>query len=143
MMNYKYEVKTHLDGEEIIFRTNNPNHAIRECFDACEESLHVSIMDGLTGEMLAILNTPEVDDYVTDEMALMMLGWLCETEWGRDDAEESELKAYEMYSYDIPDSVRESCDRPIPQPAQTDDPIISLLSELFGVSTDAIITMPH
>ena len=143
MMNYKYEVNTHLDGEEIVFRTNNPNHAIRECFDACEESLHVTIMDGLTGEMLAICNAPGMDDYITDEMALMMLGWLCETEWGRHNAEESEPETYEMYSCDMPDSVRESCDRPIPQPAQTTDPIIPLLSALFGVSTDAIIAMPH
>lgn len=82
MMNFKYEVNTHMDGEEVIFRTNNPRNAITAFFDAVESDAHVNIVDGTTGEVLAIANCPDMDNYVTEEMSMMMLGWLIEHEWG-------------------------------------------------------------
>lgn len=82
MMNFKYEVTTYMDGEEVIFRTNNPRNAITAFFDAVESDAHVNIVDGTTGEVLAIANCPDMDNYVTEEMSMMMLGWLIEHEWG-------------------------------------------------------------
>lgn len=82
MMNFKYEVTTYMDGEEVIFRTNNPRNAITAFFDAVESDAHANIVDGTTGEVLAIANCPDMDNYVTEEMSMMMLGWLIEHEWG-------------------------------------------------------------
>lgn len=90
MMNYKYEVNTYMNGEEVILRTNNPRNAIHAFFEALEIGAHVNIVDGTTGEVLAIANCPDMDNYTTEEMALMMLGYLMEAEWGHAEAEEAE-----------------------------------------------------
>ena len=82
MMNFKYEVNTYMDNEEVTFRTNNPHNAITAFYDALEMGAHVNIVDGTTGEVLAIANCSDMDNYATEEMSMMMLGWLIEHEWG-------------------------------------------------------------
>ena len=90
MMNFKYEVNTYMDNEEVIFRTNNPRNAIHAFFEALEVGAHVNIVDGTTGEVLAIANCPDMNNYTTDEMALMMLGYLMEAEWGHEEADDED-----------------------------------------------------
>ena len=102
MKNFKYEVNTYMDGEEVILRTNNPRNAIHAFFEALEIHAHVNIVDGTTGEVLAIANCPDMDNYTTDEMALMMLGYLMEAEWGHAEAEEAECVDCEDEDSDLP-----------------------------------------
>lgn len=113
MMNFKYEVNTYMDGEEVIFRTNNPRNAIAAFFGAMESDAHVNIVDGTTGEVLAIANCPDTDNYTTDEMALMMLGYLMEAEWGHAEAEDedSDLPTCGLCGGDVVNGVCNCCGR--------------------------------
>jgi hypothetical protein len=45
----------------------------------------------VTGEVLAIANCEDQADYATDEMALMVLGYLCAEAWGDEPAGIPEL----------------------------------------------------
>ena len=121
MMNFKYEVNTYMDNEEVTFRTNNPHNAITAFCDALEMGAHVNIVDGTTGEVLAIANCPDMDDYATEEIALMMLGWLMAQHWG------------EPVADPIPESHPEVKCLPgfCPDPHEL-DPAGAILSALFG-----------
>ena len=59
--------------------------AIQEFFDYVADGVHCDIVNGFTGEVLAIACSPEGEDFATDEMALMMLGHMCAEAWGEDD----------------------------------------------------------
>lgn len=75
MKNFCYNVNTYAENEELTFRTNNIRHALADFFESANEGVHADIVNGCTGEVLAIVNSPECEDYATDEMALMMLGY--------------------------------------------------------------------
>ena len=115
MMNFKYEVNTYMDNEEVIFRTNNPRNAIHAFFEALEVGAHVNIVDGTTGEVLAIANCPDMNNYTTDEMALMMLGYLMEAEWGHEEAddEDSDLPTCGLCGGDVVNGVCDCCGRKV------------------------------
>ena len=78
MKNFCYNVNTYTDNEELTYRTNDIKHALDDFFESACEGVHVDIVNGCTGEVLAIANSPDGDSYTTDEMALMMTGYLCE-----------------------------------------------------------------
>lgn len=141
MKTFHYHVNSYFENAEATLRTNDVHIAIKEFFAYLEDDVHCNIVDGTTGEVLAIANCPDMENYTTDEMALMMLGYLMEETWG--EAEESESETCGMCGGDVVDGVCEYCGRSIPQPAHPADPIIPLLSALFGVPTDAIVAMPN
>ncbi len=79
-MNFAYHVNAHFTEVEATVRTNNPVIAIKEFLGHVEDGTHCDIVSGLTGEVLAIANCEDHTDYATDEMALMVLGYLYATE---------------------------------------------------------------
>ena len=90
MKNFAYNVNTYCENEEFTFRTNSITNALAEFFENVAEGYHTNIINGFTGEVLAIANNPEGEDFATDEMALMMLGHLCAEHWGEEDDEEED-----------------------------------------------------
>lgn len=78
--NFAYHVNAHFAEVEATVRTNNPTIAIKEFLGHVEDGTHCDIVSGVTGEVLAIANCEDHADYATDEMALMVLGYLYATE---------------------------------------------------------------
>lgn len=83
-MNYSYNVNAYFEKAETTLRTNDVNVAIREFMDYIEDDVTCDIVNGFTGEVLAIANNPNHENYCTDEVALMILGVLYEEQWGED-----------------------------------------------------------
>ena len=81
-MNFAYHVNAHFAEVEATVRTNNPTIAIKEFLGHVEDGTHCDIVSGVTGEVLAIANCEDQADYATEEMALMVLGYLCAEAWG-------------------------------------------------------------
>ena len=136
MMNFKYHVTCFANSDEIEIRTNNIITALDAFFTSVEDGSHAHIVDGTTGEVLAITNAPGDDpNYATEEMALMMLGHLMATEWGEAEAEEAECVDCE------PDEPQIKC-MVCGDGAPAVDPMMSLLSALFGVPADEVIALP-
>ncbi len=90
MKTFRYHVNAYFNHAETTLRTNDIRIAIREFFDYIEDDVQCDITDGTTGEVLAIANNPDMANYTTEEMALMMLGVLAEDAWGHAEAEEAE-----------------------------------------------------
>ena len=89
MKNFNYNVNSYFaDGSEITLRTNAVRDAIEAFFENVENGVHCNIVNGFTGEVLAIACSPEGEDFATDEMALMMVGYLAEQSWGEDEDED-------------------------------------------------------
>lgn len=82
MKNYQYNINVYADNEEATYRTNNIKSALDDFLDNVAEGVHTDIVNGFTGEVLAIANCPDADNYVTDEMALMIIGHLRAETWG-------------------------------------------------------------
>ena len=87
-MTYRYNVNAYFDNAETTLKTNDIKTALDEFFECVEEGVHCDIMDGFTGEILVSANTDE--PWITDEMSLMMLGYLCAEQWGEEDDEEED-----------------------------------------------------
>jgi hypothetical protein len=116
-MNFAYHVNAHFAEVEATVRTNNPTIAIKEFLGHVEDGTHCDIVSGFTGEVLAIANCEDQADYATDEMALMVLGYLYAT--GNQPAEPSVVEDDTL----------------------TTDPAASLLSAIFGVPADEIVAL--
>lgn len=112
MMNYTYNVNAHFEKAETTLRTNDVRVAIQEFFDYIADGVHCDIVNGFTGEVLAIACSPEGEDYATEEMALMFLGFMMEEAWGEEDED----------------------DEPI-------DPAVALISSLFGIPADEVVAL--
>ena len=69
------------------FETNDVREAIRAVFEVAEENEQVCICNGYTGEVL--YHNGE-EPWCTDEMALMMLGYLTEQAGAEEEEEEDE-----------------------------------------------------
>lgn len=85
---FNYEVTTYIEGNETVLRTNSIEDALTEFFDSADESLHANIINGHTGEVLAIVNHPDGEDFATDEMALMMVGFIASKNLGEPEEDE-------------------------------------------------------
>ncbi len=88
MMNYKYAVESFYDDAKITVETNDPEVAILETIKAIKEDIHAYVLDGFTGELLVLINSPYIEDYATPEFALMTMGWLMarQMEWEEEPA---------------------------------------------------------
>lgn len=110
---FQYNVTTYASHEELTYRTNDPRRAIADFLDGARRRAHMNIVNGHTGEVLVIANHPEGEKHCTDEMALMILGYLMEESWGSVEAEVEE--------------------EPIDVPA--------IIAERFGVPVEAVIAL--
>lgn len=85
MENFNYNVIIHNNGNEIVIKTNNVSYAIREYLRADEAGYEVCLCNGYTGEVLCHNGD---EPYCTDEMALMVLGYMCAEAWGDEDEDD-------------------------------------------------------
>ena len=88
--NFSYHVHAYFTKARTTLETNDVNVAIGEFMEYVADGVHCDIMNGHTGEVLAIANNPNDEDYTTEEMALMVLGFLAKEAWGDAEAEEAE-----------------------------------------------------
>lgn len=89
-MTYRYNVNAHFEKAETTLKTNDICVAIQEFIDCLEDDIHCDIMDGFTGEILAIANDPGHPNYATDEMVLMILGYLWAERWEEEDDDDDD-----------------------------------------------------
>jgi hypothetical protein len=78
-MTYTYRINAKFETEELDFQTNEAERAIEFMFNVGKQGAVVTVTSGITGEILATVNDDE--PYVTEEWALMSLGWLMKTAW--------------------------------------------------------------
>ena len=109
MKNFSYNVNAYFEKAETTLRTNDVNVAIREFMDYIEDGVTCDIVNGFTGEVLAIANNPDNENYCTDEMALMMLGFLCAEHWGEE--EDTEDEVCDTCGGDVVDGICQYCGR--------------------------------
>lgn len=108
-MNYSYNVNAYFEKAETTLRTNDVNVAIREFMDYIEDDVTCDIVNGFTGEVLAIANNPNHENYCTNEVALMMLGVLYDEQWGEEDDTEDEMVTAESLVLALVNELAESC----------------------------------
>lgn len=84
MITMKYNVIANYDNAKVTVETYEVNVAIADFMNRVENGVAVDLVDGFTGEVLAYANHFDCEEptYVTDEMSLMILGWLMAENWG-------------------------------------------------------------
>ena len=114
MENFNYNVIIHNNGNEIVIKTNDVTYAIREFLRADDAGCNACLCNGYTGEVLCHNGD---EPYCTNEMALMVLGYLCAEQWG------------------------EPADEPhiVPADGVVADPAVALLSAMFGIPADEVV----
>ena len=90
MMNVKYVVESFYDDAKVTVETNDPEVAILEMIQRDMAGVHAHVVDGFTGEVLAIVNNPDGENYSTQEFALMTLGVLMAHHWESEHEDEPE-----------------------------------------------------
>jgi hypothetical protein len=74
--NFAYCVNAYFEKAETTLRTNDVAVALKEFMDYVEDGVTCDVVNGFTGEVLAIANNPDHEDYSTAEWALMIGGML-------------------------------------------------------------------
>lgn len=90
MRNFNYSVIITTEDNRFTYESNDVREAIRATFECADDSSEVCICNGYTGEVL-FHNGDE--PYCTDEMGLMMLGFLMEESWGGQEEEPEQTVA--------------------------------------------------
>ena len=116
MKQFNYSVIITNETHRLTFETNDVREAIDAMFEAVEENEQVCICNGYTGEVL--YHNGE-EPWCTDEMALMMLGYLIE----QVEAEEEEEPHI------------------VPADGAIADPAVALMSSLFGIPADEVVAL--
>ncbi len=119
MKQFNYSVIITNEDNRFTFETNDVREAIRAVFEVAEENEQVCICNGYTGEVL--FHDGE-EPWCTDEMALMMLGYLCAEAWGEEEEEEDEPHI-------------------VPVDGAIADPAVALMSSLFGIPADEVVAL--
>ena len=84
MKNFNYSVIITTEDNRFTYETNDVREAIRAVFECGEDDAHICLCNGYTGEVL--YHNGE-EPWCTDEMSLMMLGFLMEEAWGEEEEE--------------------------------------------------------
>lgn len=112
----KYVVESFYDDAKVTVETDDPEVAVLEMMERDMAGVHAHVMDGYTGEVLAIVNHPS--QFSTPEFALMTLGVLM-VHQGEEDEEE-----------------------PAPANDEVTD-IPALLAKVFGVPVETVLSLPE
>lgn len=88
----KYVISVFYDDAEVDVKTNDVEIAILEMLKADKTGNHAHVCDGATGEVLAIVNSPDGERFCTEEFALMTLGFLFKMEQEVAEEEEAECE---------------------------------------------------
>ena len=102
MKNYAYNVNTHGENGEAAFRTNDVRDALDTFLNAKAQGIHCDLLDGYTGEVLAIVNCPDCEDCATPSTMLMIKGMLFEALEDEDIAPEVEEDDPEPMKPEVP-----------------------------------------
>lgn len=86
----KYVISVFYDDAEVDVKTNDVEIAILEMLKADKTGNHAHVVDGFTGEVLALVNSPDGERHCTEEFALMTLGFLFKMEQEVAEEEEAE-----------------------------------------------------
>lgn len=86
----KYVISVFYDDAEVDVKTNHVEIAILEMLKADKNGNHAHVCDGETGEVLALVNSPDGERYCTEEFSLMTLGVLFKMEQEAAEEEEAE-----------------------------------------------------
>ena len=84
----KYVISVFYDDAEVDVKTNDVEIAILEMLKADKTGNHAHVVDGFTGEVLALVNSPDGKRHCTEEFALMTLGFLFKMEQEASEEEE-------------------------------------------------------
>ena len=114
----KYEVSVFYPNAEVTVKTNDPEIAILEMLRADANGVHAHVIDGYTGEVLAIVNHPE--QFATPEFSMMVMDLLFKME-----QEVAEEKEAECVDCDL-DSEDEEC-------PSAEDMVLGLIQALGGL----------
>jgi hypothetical protein len=87
MKNFAYSVIIANEANRITVETNDVREAIRAVFEIAEENEQVCICNGYSGEVL--YHNGE-EPWCTDEMALMMLGFVAEQASAEEEEDEED-----------------------------------------------------
>lgn len=90
MKNYAYNVNAYGENDGATFRTNDVRAALDTFLEAKSLGIHCDLLNGCTGEVMAIANCPDCKDYATDEATLMIKGMAFEALGGEEIALEAE-----------------------------------------------------
>ena len=82
MTQYMYNVNCYYSNCEHTFKTNDIRAALAEFFGRVKHGVNTALMNDYTGEVLAIANDLNGNDFVEEVMALTMVGYLAEQAWG-------------------------------------------------------------
>ena len=88
--NFAYHVNAYFEKAETTLRTNDVKVALKEFMDYIEDGVSCDVVNGFTGEVLAIANNPDHEDYATDEWGLMIGGMLYLADLAESQVEEEE-----------------------------------------------------
>lgn len=86
----KYVISVFYNDAEVDVKTNDVEIAILEMLKADKTGNHAHVCDGATGEVLALVNSPDGERYCTEEFSLMTLGFLFKMEQEASEEEEAE-----------------------------------------------------
>ena len=84
----KYVVESFYDDAKVTVETNDPEVAVLEMIQRDMEGIHAHALDGFTGEVLAIVNSPDGENYSTQVFAVMSLGVVMAFHWEEGEPEE-------------------------------------------------------
>ena len=133
MENFNYNVIIHNNGNEIVIKTNDVHYAIREYLRADEAGCEACLCNGYTGEVLCHNGD---EPWCTDEMALMVLGYLCAENWGEE--EDEDVPTCSMCGGELDEhGVCEYCgvvdgSAVVPADGVVANPLIAMLEELVA-----------
>lgn len=101
MKNFNYSVIINTESKNFTYETNDVREAIRIVFECDDENANVGICNGHTGE---VLYHDGEKPWCTDEMTLMMLGFMVEQASAEE--EENENKSVKVAAKDSVVAVR-------------------------------------
>ena len=100
MKNYAYNVNAYGENDGATFRTNDVRAALDTFLEAKSLGIHCDLLNGCTGEVMAIANCPDCKDYATDEATLMLKGMAFEALGGEEIPLEAEEDGSEVETMD-------------------------------------------
>ena len=79
MRTFAYRVCVHFDDHDIEFATNSISDVMEQFKINFIGEMYTEVISGITGEVLTYVNSPEEENYFSDEFKLMYKGWQIET----------------------------------------------------------------
>lgn len=129
----KYVVKSFYDNARVTVETDDPEVAVFEMSSRDMDGIYALCLSGETGEILAIVNEPNGENYNTPEFALMMLGTLMANTWG------DEPTCGECGGPVNENSACQHCG--VEDDTLTADPAVAFMSALFGIPADEVVAI--